>query len=210
LREIEKVRHFTDKPFGVNVAATHSSYDFSRKAKLLAKEGIQTVTTGRGDPDIPAISILKEQGIKVLPVVATVKQAINLENKGADAIIASGLEAGGHVGNITTFTLIPQVVDSVQIPVIAAGGIADARGFIAALALGASGIQMGTRFIATHESVAPPEIKRRILLAASEDTVVTTMRTGWPTRTLRTSFTEMWEELIKGGASTDKLKQERI
>ena len=96
LREIERVRHFTDKPFGVNVAATHSSYNFSKKAQLLAKEGIQIVTTGRGDPTIPAISILKEQGIKVLPVVATVKQAVNLEKKGADAIIASGLEAGGR------------------------------------------------------------------------------------------------------------------
>ena len=209
LKEIDKVRHLTDKPFGVNVAATHSSYDFSRKARLLAEEGIQIVTTGRGDPNIPAISILKEQGIKVLPVVASVKQAISLENKGADAIIASGLEAGGHVGNITTFTLVPQVVDSVQIPVVAAGGIGDARGFVAALALGASGIQMGTRFIATPESIAPLDLKRRILQASAEDTVVTTMRTGWPTRTLRNPFTERWEEFVRSGASTDELKDFR-
>lgn len=206
LKEIDRVRHLTDKPFGVNIAATHSSYDFSKKAGLLAKEGIQIVTTGRGDPKIPAVSILKDHGIKVLPVVANVKQAISLENKGADAIIASGLEAGGHVGNITTFTLVPQVVDSVKVPVVAAGGIGDARGFLAALVLGASGIQMGTRFIATHESIAPLDIKKRILHASSEDTVVTTLRTGWPTRTLRTAFTERWEELVKSGASVDELK----
>lgn len=206
LKEIDNVRHLTDRPFGVNVAATHSSYDFSKKARLLAEEGIQIVTTGRGDPNIPAISILKEQGIKVLPVVASVKQAISLANKGADAIIASGLEAGGHVGNVTTFTLVPQVVDSVQIPVVAAGGIGDGRGLVAALALGASGVQMGTRFIATHESIAPFDLKKRILETSAEDTVVTTMRTGWPTRTLKNSFTEKWEELVRSGASTDELK----
>lgn len=209
LKEIDGVRHLTDRPFGVNIAAAHSSFDFSKKAGLLAKEGIQIVTTGRGDPKIPAVSILKDHGIKVLPVVASVKQAISLENKGADAIIASGLEAGGHVGNITTFTLVPQVVDSVKVPVVAAGGIGDARGFLAALVLGASGIQMGTRFIATHESIAPLDIKKRILYASSEDTVVTTMRTGWPTRTLRTAFTEKWEELVKSGASVDEIKDFR-
>jgi enoyl-[acyl-carrier protein] reductase II len=175
----------------------------------MAKEGIRIVTTGRGDPKIPAVSILKEQGIKVLPVVANVKQAISLENKGADAIIASGLEAGGHVGNITTFTLVPQVVDSVKVPVVAAGGIGDARGFLAALVLGASGVQMGTRFIATHESIAPLDLKKRILQASAEDTVVTTMRTGWPTRTLTSPFTEKWEELIKSGTSIEETKDFR-
>ena len=209
LKEIGRVRHLTDRPFGVNIAATHSSYDFSKKAGLMAKEGIRIVTTGRGDPKIPAVSMLKEQGIKVLPVVANVKQAISLENKGADAIIASGLEAGGHVGNITTFTLVPQVVDSVKVPVVAAGGIGDARGFLAALVLGASGVQMGTRFIATHESIAPLDLKKRILQASAEDTVVTTMRTGWPTRTLTSPFTEKWEELIKSGTSIEETKDFR-
>jgi enoyl-[acyl-carrier protein] reductase II len=209
LKEIDRVRHLTDRPFGVNIAATHSSYDFSKKAGLMAKEGIRIVTTGRGDPKIPAVSMLKEQGIKVLPVVANVKQAISLENKGADAIIASGLEAGGHVGNITTFTLVPQVVDSVKVPVVAAGGIGDARGFLAALVLGASGVQMGTRFIATHESIAPLDLKKRILQASAEDTVVTTMRTGWPTRTLTSPFTEKWEELIKSGTSIEETKDFR-
>jgi enoyl-[acyl-carrier protein] reductase II len=209
LKEIGRVRHLTDRPFGVNIAATHSSYDFSKKAGLMAKEGIRIVTTGRGDPKIPAVSILKDQGIKVLPVVANVKQAISLENKGADAIIASGLEAGGHVGNITTFTLVPQVVDSIKVPVVAAGGIGDARGFLAALVLGASGVQMGTRFIATHESIAPLDLKKRILQASAEDTVVTTMRTGWPTRTLTSPFTEKWEELIKSGTSIEETKDFR-
>jgi enoyl-[acyl-carrier protein] reductase II len=209
LKEIDKVHKLTEKPFGVNVAARSSSFQFERKAKLLAKAGVRIVTTGRGDPNIPAISILKEHGIKVLPVVANVKQAVRLEAKGADAIIASGLEAGGHVGNITTFTLIPQVVDSVKIPVVGAGGIGDGRGFVAALALGACGVQIGTRFIVTHESVAPLDLKKRILQASAEDTVITTMRTGWPTRILKTALTEKWEKLEKGGASPEQLRKFR-
>jgi len=209
LKETDRVRKLTDKPFGVNVAARSSSFSFEEKAKLLAKAGVRIVTTGRGDPKIPAISILKGHGIKVLPVVANVKQAVSLEIKGADAIIASGLEAGGHVGSITTFTLIPQVVDSIKIPVVATGGIGDGRGFVAALALGASGVQIGTRFIVTHESVAPFDLKKRILQASAEDTVVTTMRTGWPTRILRTTFTEKWEELEKSGASPEHLRKFR-
>ena len=113
------------------------------------------------------------------------------------------------MGNITTFTLVPQVVDSVKVPVVAAGGIGDARGFLAALVLGASGVQMGTRFIATHESIAPLDLKKRILQASAEDTVVTTMRTGWPTRTLTSPFTEKWEELIKSGTSIEETKDFR-
>jgi enoyl-[acyl-carrier protein] reductase II len=209
LKEIDKVHKLTDRPFGVNVAARSSSFSFEGKAKLLAKAGVRIVTTGRGDPKIPAISILKEHGIKVLPVVANVKQAVKLETEGADAIIASGLEAGGHVGGVTTFTLTPQVVDSVKIPVVAAGGIGDGRGFIAALALGACGVQIGTRFIVTHESVADFDLKRRILEASAEDTVVTTMRTGWPTRILRTALTKEWEELEKSGVSLETLKKFR-
>lgn len=210
LKETDRVRKLTDKPFGVNVAARSSSFSFEEKAKLLVKAGVRIVTTGRGDPKIPAISILKGHGIKVLPVVANVKQAVSLEIKGADAIIASGLEGGGHVGNVTTFTLIPQIVDSIKIPVVAAGGIGDGRGFIAALALGASGVQIGTRFIVTHESVSDLDLKKRILQASAEDTVVTTMRTGWPTRILRTTFTEKWKELEKSGASPERLRKFRV
>ena len=206
LEEIDRVRNLTDKPFGVNVAATHSSYDFSKKAKLLADAGIRIVTTGRGDPNIPAIAILKDHGIKVMPVIATVKQALTLEQKGADAVVASGCEGGGHVGSITTFTLIPQVVDAVKIPVIAAGGIGDARGFVAAMALGACGIQMGTRFMVTRESILPSLLKEKILRASAEDAVVTTMRTGWPTRVLNSGFTEEWEKLNRSGASSEELR----
>lgn len=209
LREIDKVRSLTDKPFGVNVAATHSSYDFSRKAKLIVNAGVTIVTTGRGDPNIPVISILKEHGITVIPVVGTVRQAITVETKGADAVVASGCEGGGHVGSITTMTLVPQVVDAVKIPVVAAGGIGDARGLVAALALGASGVQMGTRFVATKESILPSELKEKILRASAEDAVVTTMRTGWPARALRSHFIEKWDELKKEGASPRELRDFR-
>ncbi|RLB35135.1 MAG: enoyl-[acyl-carrier-protein] reductase FabK [Deltaproteobacteria bacterium] len=208
-KEIEKVRSLTDKPFAVNVAATHSSFDFSKKVKALAEAGVRIVTTGRGDPNIPAISILKDNGIIVIPVVGNIKQAVKVEKKGADAVVASGCEAGGHVGRITTLTLVPQVVDAVKIPVIAAGGIGDARGFVAALALGACGVQMGTRFVVTRESVAAPELKKMILQASSDDTVVTTMRTGWPTRTLKSRFTEEWDRLNKAGASPGELRDFR-
>jgi len=209
LKEIERVRKLTDRPFGVNIAAIHSSYDFTKRAKLLARAGVKIVTTGRGDPDIPAISLLKDHGIIVLPVVGSVDQAINMEKKGADAVIASGCEGGGHVGAVSTLTLVPQVVDAVDIPVIAAGGIGDARGFVAALSLGACGIQMGTRFILSKESIAPFELKQKLLKASSEDTIVTTMRTGWPTRVLRSNFTSEWEELKKRGASKEELKRFR-
>jgi enoyl-[acyl-carrier protein] reductase II len=209
LREIEKVRKLTDKPFGVNIAAQSSSFDFKKRARLLADAGVKVVTTGRGDPRIPAVSLLKDEGIKVLPVVPTVRHAIRLEEEGADAIIASGCEAGGHVGKITTFALIPQVVDAVKVPVIAAGGIGDARGFVAALALGACGVQMGTRFVASIESIAPDVLKEKIVNADAEDAIVTTMRTGWTTRCLRSKFTEKWEELIEMRASQEELRRFR-
>jgi len=151
LKEIDRVRDLTDKPFGVNVAATHSSYDFSKKARLLA-----------------------------------------------DAVVASGCEGGG------------QVVDAVKIPVIAAGGIGDARGFVAAMALGACGVQMGTRFMVTLESILPSLLKEKILRALTEDAVVTTMRTGWPTRVLKSRFTEEWEKLNRSGASSEDLRTFRL
>jgi enoyl-[acyl-carrier protein] reductase II len=205
LSEIERVRSLTERPFGVNIAAHSSSFDFKKRAKLLAEAGIPAVTTGRGDPKIPTVSLLKEHGIKVLPVVPTVRHALRLEAEGADAIIASGCEAGGHVGEITTLSLIPQVVDAVKVPVIAAGGIADARGFVSALALGACGVQIGSRFVASSESIAPDILKEKILQASAEDTVVTTMRTGWTVRCIKSRFTEEWAKLIKKGASSEEL-----
>jgi len=209
LKEIEKARALTNKPFGVNVATTHSSYDFSRKAKLLADAGVGIVTTGRGDPNIPAIEILKDHGIKVMPVIGSVRHAVNVEKKGADAVVASGCEAGGHVGTITTLTLVPQVIDAVNIPVVAAGGIGDARGFVAALAMGACGVQMGTRFVVTQESLLPLKLKQKVLRAWAEDAVVTTMRTGWPTRALKTRIIEEWDKLNTGDVSSGELRDYR-
>ena len=209
LQEIERVRSLTDRPFGVNIAAHSSSFDFEKRAKLLADAGIPVVTTGRGDPKIPTVSLLKEHGIKVLPVVPTVRHALRLEAEGADAIIASGCEAGGHVGEITTLSLVPQVVDAVKLPVVAAGGIGDARGFVSALVLGACGVQIGSRFVTSQESIAPAIMKEKILHATAEDTVVTTMRTGWTNRCIKSRFTEEWSNLIEQRASLEEMRNFR-
>jgi enoyl-[acyl-carrier protein] reductase II len=167
----------------VNIMPLSPQYSRSR-AELVIKEKIAIVTTGRGDPRAPIVQLLKDQGIKVLGVVPTVRHALRLEAEGVDALVASGCEAGGHVGRVGTMPLIPQVVDAVKIPVIAAGGIMDARGFLAALSLGACGVQMGTRFVATEESAASPQEKQRILAAGDEDNVVTELFTGKPVRVL--------------------------
>lgn len=183
--DISQTRALTDKPFGVNIVPIGPAFTESR-VRTVVEEGVTIVTTGRGDPTAPIISLLKGHGIKVLPVVPTVRHALRLEAEGADAIIASGSEAGGHVGTVASLPLIPQVVDAVNIPVVAAGGIADARGFVTALALGACGIQMGTRFLASHESLADPRQKQQVLKATEEDTLVTPMLTGKPVRVIKT------------------------
>jgi len=180
---IHRTRELTSLPFGVNIMPLSPQFTRSR-AELVVKEGITIVTTGRGDPREPIVQLLSDQGIKVLGVVPTVRHALRLEEEGVDALVASGCEAGGHVGRVGTMPLIPQVVDAVKVPVIAAGGIIDARGFMAALSLGACGVQMGTRFVATEESGASPEEKQRILEAVDEDNVVTEIFTGKPVRVL--------------------------
>jgi len=187
--DIARTRAFTDKPFGVNITPISPAFTSSRAA-ILIEEGITIVTTGRGDPTQPIVSRLKEHSITVLPVVPTVRHALRLEAEGADAIIASGTEAGGHVGTVASLALIPQVVDAVTIPVVAAGGIADARGFVAALSLGACGIQMGTRFLASQESIAGLTQKRQVLDASEEGTLVTTLLTGKPVRVIKTPALE--------------------
>jgi len=184
--DITQTRILTDKPFGVNITPISPAFT-RRRAETIIEEGVTIVTTGRGDPTTPIVSLLKEHGVTVLPVVPSVRHAVRLETEGADAIIASGCEAGGHVGTVTSLALIPQVVDTVNIPVVAAGGIADARGFVAALSLGACGIQMGTRFLASPESIAGPEQKQQILNASEEDTFVTTVLTGKPVRVIKKS-----------------------
>ena len=181
--DIRRVRELTDKPFALNIMPLSPKFTQTR-AELALEENIQIVTTGRGDPRAPIVKILKARGVKVIGVVPTVRHALRLAEEGVDAVVASGCEAGGHVGRVATLPLVPQVVDAVKIPVIAAGGIMDARGFMAALCLGACGVQMGTRFVATKESGASEEEKNRVLAASDEDNVVTEIYTGKPVRVL--------------------------
>lgn len=196
---IQRVRDLTDKPFGVNLIM----WEFAMKGKLdiICKEKVEVITTGVSDPKILFPQALKH-GVKILPVVPSVRHAVRLEAEGATAIIASGCEGGGHVGEISTLPLVPQVVDAVNIPVIAAGGFGDARGFTAALAMGASGIQMGTRFLVAEESPCHPDLKQFIIKSSIENTVVTGRVTGTPMRAIRNYFTDEWlakEELGKSG-----------
>ncbi|MFC1825350.1 nitronate monooxygenase [Thermodesulfobacteriota bacterium] len=209
--EINKVRKLTNKPFAVNIAGltADASEHYYRVAKGLIEVGVEIVTTGRSDPRAKTVQILKEHDIIVLPVVPSVDLAKRVEEEGADGVIASGTEAGGHVGSISTFPLLPQVVDAVNIPVVAAGGIGDGRGLLAALALGASGIQMGTRFIGTKESNAPDKVKEIILKTCEEETTVTTMITGKTTRVIKDKYTEEWEEKNEKRADHHELSQIR-
>jgi len=202
---IHRTRDCTSHPFAVNIMPLTPQFTRSR-SELVVEEGIGIVTTGRGDPRQPIIQFLKDKGIKVLGVVPTVRHALRLEEEGVDALVASGCEAGGHVGRVSTMPLVPQVVDAVRIPVVAAGGIVDARGFMAALALGASGIQMGTRFVATAESDASPEEKQRVLDAVDEDNVVTELFTGKPVRVLRSPQLDSILQSMKNGLSLEEAK----
>jgi enoyl-[acyl-carrier protein] reductase II len=201
LREdIEHTRALTARPFAVNITPIGRAFTESR-ARICIEMQVPIVTTGRGDPGLRIVEMLKRAGIIVLPVIPSVKHAIRMEAEGADAIIASGCEAGGHVGTVATLPLVPQVVDAVKLPVVAAGGIADARGFLAAFALGARGVQLGTRLIATPESEAPRGAKDRILGAAETDTVVTSLLTGKPVRTLATRAISDYERARLSGES---------
>ncbi|MDY6916723.1 MAG: nitronate monooxygenase [Chloroflexota bacterium] len=203
--EIHQTRALTDRPFGLNIYAARPAF-VERVAKTAVEEGVTIVTTGRGDPRQLIVSLLKEHGITVLPVVAAVRHAVRMEEEGADAVIASGMEAGGHVGVVCSLPLIPQVVSAVGIPVVAAGGIGDARGFVAALALGACGIQMGTRFLASNESGANEEQKRRIVEASEEDTVATPVFTGRNVRVIKSPEVEHWFRRQRDGATLEELE----
>jgi enoyl-[acyl-carrier protein] reductase II len=182
-RDIERVRKLTNRPFGVNITPIGQAFTSSRAA-ICIDMGVRIVTTGRGDPGLNIVEKLKAAGIIVIPVVPSVEHARRVEREGADAIVASGSEAGGHVGRVSTMPLVPQVVDAVKVPVVAAGGLADGRGFLAALALGACGVQLGTRFIATNESEAADWVKWRIVAARETDTIVSSLMTGKPVRAL--------------------------
>ncbi len=192
VQEIRKAKENTDKPFGVNLILYLSYIDELIDAVI--KEKVSVVTTGAGNAG-PYIKKFHDAGIKVIPVIPSTALAKRMEKAGADAVIAEGTESGGHIGEITTMALVPQVADAVNIPVIAAGGIADYRGFAAALCLGASGIQMGTRFLATKECHIHQNWKNSVIKASDRDTVVTGRPTGHPVRVLKNKLAKMFLEL---------------
>lgn len=202
--EIRKCKELTDKPFGVNVMLLNPNAD--EVAKVIVEEGIKVVTTGAGNPS-KYMSMWKEAGVKVIPVVASVALAKLMERAGADAVVAEGMESGGHIGSTTTMTLVPQVVDAVNIPVIAAGGIADGRGMAAALLLGAEAVQMGTRFVVARESIVHENYKTKVIKASDVDSEVTGMSTGHPVRCIRNKMTRQYLELEKSGADFMELEK---
>lgn len=201
--QIRKTKELTDKPFGVNVMLMSPCAE--DVAHVVAEEGVAVVTTGAGNPE-KYMDLWKNKNIKVIPVVASVALAKRMERSGADAVVAEGCESGGHVGESTTMALVPQVVDAVTIPVIAAGGIADGRGIAAALMLGAKGVQMGTRFVVTRECQAHENYKEKVIRAKDIDTRVTGRSTGHPVRTLRNEMTKKYLELEGRGASLEELE----
>lgn len=201
--QIRKTKELTDKPFGVNVMLMSPFAE--DVAHVVAEEGVAVVTTGAGNPE-KYMELWKNKNIKVIPVVASVALAKRMERSGADAVVAEGCESGGHVGESTTMALVPQVVDAVTIPVIAAGGIADGRGIAAALMLGAKGVQMGTRFVVTRECQVHENYKEKVIKAKDIDTRVTGRSTGHPVRTLRNEMTKKYLELEGKGASLEELE----
>ena len=201
--EIKKAREITKKPFGVNVMLMSPYAD--DVMNMLLEEKPAVVITGAGNPG-KYIKPLKEAGIKVIPVVASVALAKKMEKSGADAVIAEGTEAGGHIGELTTMVLVPQVSDAVEIPVVAAGGIADGRGTVAAFALGAEGIQVGTKFICAEECIAHENYKQAVIKARDRDAVVTGRSTGAPVRALKNKLTKEYERLEKEGATMEEIE----
>ena len=202
--EIRKAKELTDKPFGVNIMLLNPNAD--EVAKIVVEEGIQAVTTGAGNPE-KYMPMWKEAGVKVIPVVASVAMAKRMERYGADAVVAEGMEAGGHIGNQTTMALIPQIVDAVNIPVIAVGGIGDGRGVAASFMLGAEGVQMGTRFVVADESIVHDNYKDRIVKAKDIDSVVTGQSTGHPVRCLRNQMTKEYIKKEQEGVPFEELER---
>ncbi len=201
--QVRKAKALTGKPFGVNIMLMSPYAD--EVAKIIVEEGVQVVTTGAGSPE-KYMSMWKEAGVKVIPVVASVALARRMERCGADAVVAEGMEAGGHIGESTTMALVPQVADAVEIPVVAAGGIADGRGVAAAFMLGAQGVQMGTCFVVTKESQVHENYKKCILKAKDIDTRVTGRSTGHPVRAIRNQMTREYLRREQEGASFEELE----
>ncbi len=200
---IRKVKKVTDKPFGVNIMLMSPHAD--DVAKVVVEEGVGVVTTGAGNPE-KYMDMWKAAGIKVIPVVASVALAKRMERYGADAVVAEGTESGGHIGEATTMTLVPQVADAVSIPVIAAGGIGDGRGIAAAFMLGAEAVQMGTRFLVAKECTVHPNYKERVIKAKDIDSAVTGRSHGHPVRCLRNQMTREYVKLENEGKSFEELE----
>ena len=201
--QIRSARKLTDRPFGVNIMLMSPYAD--EVAKVIVEEGVKVVTTGAGSPE-KYMQMWKEAGVKVIPVVASTALARRMERCGADAVVAEGCEAGGHIGENTTMVLVPQIVDAVKIPVIAAGGIAYGRGMAAAFMLGAKAVQLGTVFVTTEESQVHENYKKAIIKAKDIDSRVTGRTTGHPVRALRNQMTKKYLELEKSGAGFEALE----
>ena len=202
--EIRKVKEVTDNNFGVNIMLLSPFVDDI--VDLVIEENVPVVTTGAGNPG-KYIDRFKKNNIKVVPVVSSVALAKRLVRTGVDAVIAEGTEAGGHIGDLTTMTMVPQLADAVDVPIIAAGGIADGRGFAAALSLGAAGVQMGTRFVCSTESIAHVNYKEAIKKARDRDAVVTGRSTGHPVRNLKNQLTRKIDNMEKQEAAKDKIEE---
>lgn len=201
--EIRKAKELTDKPFGVNVMLMNPNAE--EVARVVIEEGVKVVTTGAGNP-AKFMPMWKEAGVKVIPVVASVAMAKLMERGGADAVVAEGMESGGHIGSTTTMALVPQVVDAVDIPVIAAGGIGDGRGYAAAMMLGASAVQMGTRFVLADESIVHDNYKEKLIKSKDIDSEVTGLSTGHPIRVIRNKMTREYLKKEQEGASLEELE----
>lgn len=201
--EIRKAKVLTDKPIGVNIMLMNPNAP--EVVKVVIEEGIKVVTTGAGNP-AKYMKDFKEAGVKVMPVVASVAMAKMMERCGADAVVAEGMESGGHIGSTTTMCLVPQVVDAVSIPVIAAGGIGDGRGVAASFMLGAEAVQLGTRFIVSQESIVHQNYKDKVIKAKDIDSEITGMSTGHPVRQIRNQMTREYLRLEKEGAGLEELE----
>lgn len=201
--QIREAKKLTDKPVGVNIMLLNPNAE--EVAKIVVEEGVKVVTTGAGNPG-RFVGMWKDAGVKVIPVVASVAMAKMMERAGADVVVAEGAEAGGHIGSITTMALVPQVVDAVRIPVVAAGGIADGRGFAAAMMLGAEAVQMGTVFVTAKESIVHSNYKQKVIAAKDIDSEVTGRSTGHPVRCIRNKMTREYLKLEQQGASFEELE----
>ena len=202
--QVRLAKKLTNKPFGINVMLMSEHAD--EIAQLVCDEQVQVVTTGAGSPG-KYMAMWKEHNVKVLPVVASVALARRMEKLGADAIIAEGTESGGHIGQLTTMALVPQVIDAVEIPVIAAGGIADGRGIAASFMLGAEAVQMGTRFLVADECTVHENYKAKVLKAKDIDSVVTGLSTGHPVRVLKNKLTKEYAKLEKENATIEEFEK---